>query len=326
MIISRTPFRVSFAGGGTDLRAFYARHGYGAVVSAAIRRYMYIVIHPYFQDKIRIKYSRTEDVESVDEIRHPIVRECLRRVGVETGVEIASFADIASGTGLGSSSAFTVGLLHALYAHQGEQVRPQQLAEEACEVEIDILGEPIGKQDQYAAAFGGVNYLRFGADERVEVVPLPLSQQTRGLLEQNLRLYYLGGRRDAGMILADQKKGVEQGRGGVDERLCRMRALADACRLELTNGAVDKLGGILHAGWLCKREVAAGITSSRVDEVYQQVMASGATGAKLLGAGGTGFLLVAHPDHETLSASLGLRHLAFEIESAGSTIIFQDTV
>ncbi len=325
MIISRTPFRVSFAGGGTDLRAFYARHGYGAVVSAAIRRYMYIVIHPYFQDKIRIKYSRTEDVESVDEIRHPIVRECLRRVGVETGVEIASFADVASGTGLGSSSAFTVGLLHALYAHQGERVTPQQLAEEACEIEIDILEEPIGKQDQYAAAFGGVNYLRFAADEKVEVVPLPLSPQTRDLLEQNLRLYYLGGRRDAGTILTDQKKRLEQGRGDADERLCQMRELADACRLELTNGAVGKIGGILRAGWLSKREVATGITTSRVDEIYARVMASGASGAKLLGAGGTGFLLVAHPDHENLATSLDLQHLDFEIESAGSTIIFQDT-
>ena len=175
MIITRTPFRVSFAGGGSDLRDFYSRNGYGAVVSTAINRYMYIVIHPYFHDKIRVKYSRTEDVEDINQIQHPIVRECLKKVNVERGVEIASFADVPAGTGLGSSSAFTVGLLNALYAYKGKVVPKERLAREACEIEIDILGEPIGKQDQYAAAFGNINCIRFNQDETVDVSPILLT-------------------------------------------------------------------------------------------------------------------------------------------------------
>ena len=176
MIITRTPFRVSFVGGGTDLGAFYRENGYGAVVSTAIQQYMYIIIHPYFHDKIRIKYSRTEDVDTVDAIQHPVVKECLKRIGIGTGIEIASFADIPAGTGLGSSSSFTVGLLNALYAYTGQVVSKSRLAEEACEIEIDILKEPIGKQDQYAAACGGVNYIRFNKDETVDVAPILLTE------------------------------------------------------------------------------------------------------------------------------------------------------
>src|SRR3990172_146311 len=175
MIITRTPFRVSFAGGGTDLKEFYSQNGYGAVVSAAINRYMYVVIHPYFHDKIRVKYSKTEDVDSIDEIQHPIVRECLKKVQIERGIEIASFADIPAGTGLGSSSSFTVGLLNALYAFKGKVVTKERLAREACEIEIDVLKEPIGKQDQYAAAYGNVNYIRFNRDETVDVSPILLT-------------------------------------------------------------------------------------------------------------------------------------------------------
>ena len=169
MIITRTPFRVSFIGGGSDLREFYKYNDYGAVISTAIDKYMYIVIHPYFQDKIRLKYSITEDVESVDDIKHPIIKECIRRVEIDRGIEIASFADIPSGTGLGSSSSFTVGLLHALYAYRGIVKTKSQLAQEACEIEIDILNEPIGKQDQYAAATGGFNHIKFYSDEKVVI-------------------------------------------------------------------------------------------------------------------------------------------------------------
>ena len=181
MIITRTPFRVSFAGGGSDMKEFYCRNGYGAVVSAAIKKYMYIVIHPYFHDKIRIKYSITEDVDDVMDIQHPIVRECLKKVNIETGIEIASFADIPKGTGLGSSSSFTVGLLHALYLYKGITVSKEHLAAEACEIEIDILGDPIGKQDQYAAAYGGLNYIRFNKDETVDLQPISLTDDIRTL-------------------------------------------------------------------------------------------------------------------------------------------------
>ena len=195
MIITRTPFRVSFAGGGSDLREFYSKNGYGAVVSAAINKYMYIVIHPYFHDKIRLKYSKTEDVENVDEIQHPIVRECLRKLELERGVEIASFADVPAGTGLGSSSAFTVGLLNALYAYKGKVVSKERLAAEACEIEIDILKEPIGKQDQYAVAYGNINYIKFNKDETVDISPILLTEQAREKLEDRLCLYYIGGKK-----------------------------------------------------------------------------------------------------------------------------------
>src|SRR4030043_585108 len=175
MIITRTPFRVSFAGGGTDLKEFYSQNGYGAVVSAAINKYMYIVIHPYFHDKIRLKYSKTEDVKNIHEIEHPIIRECLKKVEIESGIEIASFADVPAGTGLGSSSSFTVGLLNALYAYKGKVVSKERLANEACDIEIERLGEPIGKQDQYASAYGNINYIRFSKDETVDVTPIFLT-------------------------------------------------------------------------------------------------------------------------------------------------------
>lgn len=208
MIITRTPFRVSFAGGGSDLKEFYSKNGYGAVVSAAINRYMYIAIHPYFHDKIRLKYSKTEDVENIDDIKHPIIRECLRKVQIEKGLEIASFADVPAGTGLGSSSSFTVGLLNALYAYKGKIVSKERLAAEACEIEIEILKEPIGKQDQYAAAYGNINYIRFNKDETVDVSQILLTEPAKKKLGDSLCLYYTGGKRRAGDILNEQKKNL----------------------------------------------------------------------------------------------------------------------
>src|SRR4030067_1256242 len=205
MIITRTPFRVSFTGGGSDLREFYSKNGYGAVVSTAIQKYMYIVIHPYFQSKIRIKYSKTEDVATVDEIQHPIVKECLRKVQIGTGIEIASFADVPAGTGLGSSGSFTVGLLNALYAYKGKVISKKRLAEEACQIEIDILGEPIGKQDQYATAYGNLNYIRFNRDETVDVSLVFLNETSREKLESRVALYYVGGKRSSRDILSEQK-------------------------------------------------------------------------------------------------------------------------
>ena len=177
MIISRTPFRISFIGGGSDLKEYYSQNKFGAVISTTIQKYMYIVIHPYFHDKIRLKYSITEDVNNVEEIKHPIIRECLKKVGVNSGIEITSFADIPAGTGLGSSSSFTVGLLNALYSYNGKIVTKSQLAEEACEIEISKLNEPIGKQDQYAASFGNLNYIKFNDNEKVDVIPIELKKK-----------------------------------------------------------------------------------------------------------------------------------------------------
>lgn len=320
MIITRTPFRVSLAGGGTDMREFYAKNSHGMVLSTAIKKYMYIVIHPYFQDKIRIKYSQVEDVAHADEVRHPIVRECLRRVEIERGIEIASFADVSSGTGLGSSSSFTVGLLHALYAYRGQAVPQKRLAEEACEIEIEILGEPIGKQDQYAAACGGLNTIRFNDDESVEVKPVQCSHSTRSSLESQLRLYHVGGRHKARTILSEQQDNMKRDNGKF-ESMRRMMALVPDLETDIRDNEGAGVGQILHQGWTMKRELAGSISSPEIDALYAQAMDLGASGGKLLGAGGAGFLLLAHDDHDTLQAGLGLRSLPLEIDREGTKLM-----
>ena len=324
MIITRTPFRVSFAGGGSDIKTFYEKNGYGAVISTTIQKYMYIVIHPYFHDKIRIKYAKTEDVNDVNAIQHPIVRECLRRVGVEKGVEIASFADISSGTGLGSSSAFTVGLLNALYAYRGKTVSSGRLAREASEIEIDILKEPIGKQDQYAAAFGGLNYLRFNRDETVEVSPILLTESVKKKLETKLRLYYVGGMRHAREILGDQKMNLANDSKVFDQqkRILKMTVILKNC---IAEKQLDEIGNIFNTSWLYKRELADGITNETVDRLYSRAMEYGAKGGKLLGAGGAGFLLIYHGDHGFLAEKMGCRSIPLKMDREGTKIIFFDS-
>lgn len=322
MIITRTPFRVSLAGGGSDLKEFYSKNGYGAVVSATISKYMYIVIHPYFHDKVRLKYSKTEDVKNVDEIQHPIIRECLKKVEIERGIEIASFADIPSGTGLGSSSSFTVGLLNALYAYKGKVMSKERLAAEACKIEIDILGEPIGKQDQYAAAYGNINYIKFNKDETVDVSPILLAESAREKIENNLCLYYTGGDRRASDILYEQKNNTSN--KDKFQNLKKMVMLADELRDCLHKEDSDAIGGLLHEGWLFKKELASGITNKSIDDLYNQTLNLGAKGGKLLGAGGTGFLLIYAENQEALNASMGCRFLPFKIDREGTKIIFYD--
>lgn len=320
MIITRTPFRVSFAGGGSDLKSFYSRNGYGAVVSAAIKRYMYIVIHPYFHDKIRIKYSKTEDVSDISEIEHPIVRECLKKVKIEKGIEIASFADVPKGTGLGSSSSFTVGLLNALYAYKGEKVDKERLAREACEIEIDILVEPIGKQDQYSASFGGINCIRFESDGSVDVVPINISRDTRNKLEDNLCLYYVGGDRQASDILSQQEKNMTlDDEFNVVKNILR---LVDRLKSALEKGNIDALGETLHLGWLQKKKLARNVTNNRIDEIYETFIKNGIVGGKLLGAGGGGFFLIYADDHEHLKSSLVKKFIPFVIDDDGTRVIF----
>jgi D-glycero-alpha-D-manno-heptose-7-phosphate kinase len=321
MIISRTPFRASFVGGGSDLQQFYSRSGYGAVISSAIKQYMYIVIHPYFHDKIRIKYSRTEDVNVIDEIKHPIVRECLKKVGVDKGIEIASFADVSAGTGLGSSSAFTVGLLNALYAYKGKTVSKHQLATEACEIEIDILKEPIGKQDQFAVSYGNINHIRFNQDETVEVSPISLPESLIKELESSLRLYYVGGERRSRDILSRQKINMASNSPIVEE-LVKSLYLVEKLKKTIIAGEFRKTGAILDTWWLCKIKLAEGITSGTINELYGTAKKNGATGGKLLGAGGAGFLLMCHQNHEKLSRQLNCRSLPFAVDTEGSKIIF----
>lgn len=320
MIISRTPFRISFAGGGTDLAAFY-RSEPGAVLSTAIDKYMYVTVNRYFDDSIILKYSRTELVKRVADVRHPILRECLRRVGIDRGVEITSMADVVGGTGLGSSSSFTVGVLHALHAFKGEYRTAEELAREACEVEIERLKEPIGKQDQYIAAYGGLQSIEFMPDESVRVDPVVLTDKTRAALSERMLLLYTGVTRRAGPVLKRfaAKFSVKE------ESLRRMRDLAYEARKSLRAGDVDALGEILHEGWELKKGVAGGISNQPIDRAYAKARRAGAAGGKILGAGGGGFLLlhVAPARRAAVRRALGTwREIPFRFEPEGSKIVY----
>lgn len=321
MIISQTPYRVSFAGGGTDLPAFYRRE-YGAVLSVALDKHMYVTISPRFEPTTRVAYTRTEICETIDEIQHTLVREALRMTGLGRHLEITTIGDVPGGTGMGSSSSLTVGLLNALYAYRGEITDHQRLAEEACRIEIDILEKPIGKQDQFAAAFGGLQYIRFNPDETVHAEPVPCPPATLRELEQHILLLYTGQQRDADTILRQQSEGTRD-RFSV---LRDMRDLAGELRTALT-GRPDlrRFAELLHQGWLLKRSLGFGISFSRLDDWYEAAREAGAWGGKLLGAGGGGFLLlVAPPDtHDAIRERLDRpRELVFGVDQRGSRIIF----
>jgi D-glycero-alpha-D-manno-heptose-7-phosphate kinase len=320
MIISRTPFRISFSGGGTDLAAFYETTP-GAVVSTAIDKYMYVTVNKYFDDRIILKYSRTELVHNVNEIKHPILRECLKKVGLLKGVEITSMADIVGGTGLGSSSSFTVGVLHALRAFKGQYCTAEQLAREACEIEIARLKEPIGKQDQYIAAYGGFQFLEFMTDGAVRVDPLICPARLRKDLAARLVLLYTGMTRKASPLLRRARRGYRAN----DAVLRQMRDLAAATRRELQEGRVESLGEMLDEGWELKKRLADGISNPEIDRVYARAKAHGAVGGKILGAGGGGFLLLFCPPAKRkglVHALRGWREIPFNLEPEGSKIIY----
>jgi D-glycero-alpha-D-manno-heptose-7-phosphate kinase len=290
MIITRTPFRVSFVGGGSDLPCFFRRQE-GCVVSASISKHMYISVHRYFESRqFYLKYSQVELVDSLGEIRHPIIREAARLVDVGPGIELTSTADVPAGTGLGSSSSFAVGVLHALYAYRGILVSKERLAREASEIEIEKLQEPIGKQDQYSAAFGGLNFIRFHSDDRVSVEPILLDRATREHLESNLLMFYLGGTRPSGSVLREQCGNMLQ--QSHFDVVVRMTELAQQFRDLMWQKKCDELGPLLHQAWSLKRSLASGITNGRIDGFYSRALKAGALGGKLLGAGGSGFLLL----------------------------------
>ena len=321
VILGKAPFRISFAGGGSDLRAFYEKHS-GAVVSTSIDKYMYIMLHPYFHDKIRIKYSKLEDVSRVEDIKHSLVRECLKRLRVQTGIEIASIADVPARTGLGSSSSFAVCLLHILHAYKGRYVSKPELAEMASEIEIDILKEPIGKQDQYAASFGGLNFMRFNPDGTALVEPLALKPEKIEALEKSLLLFYVGGARRASSILGRIKRDI--GQGEAFQKTKALVGLAEDLRASLLKGDIAALGEILGEGWRLKKSLSRSISNTKIDECYDRAIRAGAVGGKLLGAGGGGFLLFHCPpkNQGRLRRALDLRELRFRFENAGSTIIY----
>jgi D-glycero-alpha-D-manno-heptose-7-phosphate kinase len=322
MIGTRTPFRISFVGGGSDLREFYSRTQ-GSVISTSIDKYMYIFIHQYFEKKIQVKYSRTELVNHADEIKHPIVREAIKRFGLNS-VDINSIADVPSGTGLGSSSSYTVGLLHALYAFVNQYVSSEKLAQEACQLEIDILKEPIGRQDQYAAAYGGLSLITFYPNETVDVEPILLPQNTYNELEGNLLMVFTGRTRNASDILVDQKKNIVCNKEKFNT-LVKMTELVKEMKKSLIESRLEDIGHILNEGWHLKKSISDKISGNVIDELYKTAMKNGALGGKLLGAGGGGFLLLyCEKEHQDkLRQALGnLRELDFRFESAGSKIIY----
>ncbi len=324
MIISKTPCRVSFAGGGSDIESYYREHG-GAVVSVTIDKYVYLTLQQKFDHHIRIGYSRTEEVEHVDQIQHPIVRHCLRMLGPQQGIEITSHADIPSrGSGLGSSSSFTVGLLNGLYAYQGRHVSAQKLAEQACHVEIGLCGDPIGKQDQYAAAYGDLRMYHFRQDGSVDVEPLICKVSTIERLQNNLMMFYTGLTRSAADILKEQTAVLGE-RSSAIATMHRMVEYAHALRHELENSNPDGVGEILHESWLLKRTLTGSISNSAIDGWYEAARKAGAVGGKILGAGGGGFLLLYVPPErrEAVKAALHqLRRIPFRFEHEGSKIIF----
>lgn len=324
MILVKTPFRVSLVGGGTDLPAFYQKNGYGAVVSAAIDKYMYVMIHPYFHDKLRVKYSQTEDVDDIAQLKHPIARECLKLMQVTSGVEIASIADIPAGLGLGSSSSFTVCLLHALYAHQGKYVTKRKLAEQACEIEIERLGEPIGKQDQYASSVGGLNYIRFEADGAVSVDPLTINSAVTSELTRRLMMFYVGAPRAARDILTEERDNISDGAKYVAAR--RLAELAGEMGNAIKAGNLELVGEILHDGWQLKKGLASSITSAEIDEIYDRARRAGAAGGKLLGAGAGGFMLFyCEPQFQAdVRRCLPLRELPVHCDREGSKVIYNE--
>ncbi|MBI3047185.1 MAG: GHMP kinase [Acidobacteria bacterium] len=321
MIVSKTPFRMSFVGGGTDLPGFY-RAEMGAVVSTSIDKYMYIAVNRKFDERIRISYSRTEEVETPQQIEHPLVRHALDVAGIDGGVEIASMADIPSrGTGLGSSSAYTVGLLNALFAYRNQYASKETLARLACDIEIARCGEPIGKQDQYAAAYGGLNLIRFHPDDSVSVDPVICRPEVLAAFEASLLVFYTGRLRSAATVLSEQAGNMTANR----PLLQRMVQLALDFKRELESGCLDAVGPILDENWRLKRQMADGISDGQIDEWYETGLAGGALGGKLLGAGRGGFLMfVAPPDrHVRLRRTLAdLKPVTFRFDRTGAQIVF----
>jgi D-glycero-alpha-D-manno-heptose-7-phosphate kinase len=324
MIISRTPLRISFMGGGSDLPAFYQQEP-GTVISTAINKYIYITVNKKFDRQIRASYSVTEIVDHLGELKHELIRECLRLTGVHEGIEIASISDIPSaGTGMGSSSSYTVGLLNALHAYQGLHAGAERLAREACEIEMDICRKPIGKQDQYIAAYGGLQCTCFHPDGSVFVDPIVCASATKAELQRRLLLLYTGVTRSANPILEQQQSNTLASREA-RSALRTMVQMAQTMRGALCANGLDNFGEMLHESWLLKRSLAPGISTDCIDGWYERARKCGAIGGKILGAGGGGFLMLyAHPeDHAAIVAAIPeLVPIPFRFEPQGSKIIY----
>ncbi len=324
MIISRTPFRVSLAGGGSDFVEYY-RHHPGNVVTMAINRYMYVTVNRRFDDSIRVSYTQTEIVQHVDDLQHDLIREAMKRTGLTSGLEITTIADLPAGIGLGSSSTLTVGVLNALYAMRGDWRSPADLAREACEIEISVLGKPIGKQDQYIAAFGGLQDVHFLPDGSVTVHPVICTATTRKRLVKQLLLFYTGMHREAGSVLSEarQRLGARPDTRAVVDSLV---ALAGDVRQSLISGRVARIGAILDESWRHKKQMASNVSNTHLDAVYQAARSAGAEGGKISGAGAGGCLLLfasrrSHPAIRCAMGFAGLSEIPFDLEPEGSRIV-----
>lgn len=324
MIITRSPLRLSLGGGGTDLPSYYREHG-GFLIAASIDKYVYITIHQTFVTDLIIKYSKMERVASVSEVQHPIIRESLRMLGItETNLEITSMADIPAGTGLGSSGSFTTALLKALHTYRKNIVHPGELAAQACEIELDRLGEPIGKQDQYIAAYGGITCFCFVADDRVEAVPLKLTAETTHNLEDNLLLFFTGFTRSASAILADQDARSRQRDREMLDNLHYTKQIGLESKAALEAGDLRQFAELLHTHWEHKKNRSAGMSSAPIDECYQYARCNGALGGKLVGAGGGGFFLFYTEEKTRLRHALvsaGLKEVRWRFDFQGTSVI-----
>jgi D-glycero-alpha-D-manno-heptose-7-phosphate kinase len=326
MIITRSPLRISLGGGGTDLPSYYKKHS-GFLIAAAIDKYCYITVHQTFQGGILLKYSKLEQVQGIEQVQHPIIRECLKLVGVQDPhIEIASMADIPSGTGLGSSGSFTTALLKALHGHKRNLIHPRELAEQACHVELDLLKEPIGKQDQYIAAYGGLTCFQFLPNGQVEAKPLQVDQETLYNLEDNLLLFFTGYSRSASAILKDQDSKSRSSDKEMTDNLHFVKELGYQSQEALEVGDLHKFGELMNVHWEHKKKRSGGMSNPDIDRWYNLAMENGALGGKVIGAGGGGFLMFYAEDKLKLRHALtqaGLREVRFRFDFEGTKIVIQ---
>jgi D-glycero-alpha-D-manno-heptose-7-phosphate kinase len=324
MIITRSPLRISLGGGGTDLPSYYRKYE-GFLISAAIDKYVYITLHDTFQKEIIIKYSKSEHVRKIHEIQHPIVREALKLLNIESdSFELASMADIPAGTGLGSSGSFTCALLKALHSYNKTIVKPDELAEEACHIEIDILGEPVGKQDQYVSAFGGINCFIFQSDDKVNTKQLNISQETLFNLEDNLLLFFTGYSRSASVVLKEQDDKSKKEDPSMIDNLHFVKDLGYKSKIAFENGNLEEFADLMNIHWEYKKQRSGAITNDRINRWYELALKNGALGGKLIGAGGGGFLMFYADNHKKLRHAMmkeGLQELRFRFDFEGSKVV-----
>jgi D-glycero-alpha-D-manno-heptose-7-phosphate kinase len=326
MIITRSPLRISLGGGGTDLPSYYRRHG-GFLIAAAIDKYVYITIHRTFEEEMILKYSKLERVTELGDVRHPIIREALKLVGIKNvNIEITSMADIPEGTGLGSSGSFTTALLKALHAYCRNLVQPDALAQQACEIEIDRLGEPIGKRDQFIAAFGGITCFRFTQDDSVEAWPLSISEETQNNLEDHLMLFFTGYSRSASSILKEQDEKSRRDDGAMLENLHFVKDLGEQSQQALESNDLRAFAELMNVHWEWKKKRSGNMSRPEIDEWYKLACSNGALGGKVIGAGGGGFLMFYAEDTGRLRHVLteaGLREVRFRFDFDGTRVMVQ---